>query len=297
MESWQSKLIKIILRLKRNKRKVRYVQELIENGFENERLNDKPSSKVYEKHLVSTREYRGRTVWTVAPREKRSEKHILYLHGGGYVNGFAWLHWSFISNLVSRLGCTVIAPDYPLTPENQVHNVFDMVFPIYQELLTKVGAENLIVMGDSAGGGIGLALAMRARDEKIEQPSEIVLLSPWLDVTMTNTDAEKIDRFDPFLDIRGLKYLGKIYAGETDPTDYLVSPIYGSLKNLAPITLFIGTHDLFVADCRKFKNKAEAEGIKIDYHEYERMVHVWMLMSLPEGKKAAKAICAKIEKQ
>lgn len=296
MPSLKSRIIKVVLRLKRMKKRVARAQELIESG-RRERLDDKPSGRIYEKHCVSTREFKGRTVWTITPKESASEKYILYLHGGGYVNGFSALHWQFMSNLVSALGCTVIAPDYPLTPEHQVEDVFDMVFPLYQELLVAAGASNVVVMGDSAGGGIGLALAMRARDEDIAQPSDIVLLSPWLDATMSNPDVQKIDRFDPFLDVKGLQYLGKIYAGEADPTNYLVSPIYGSLKNLAPVTLFIGTHDVFVADCRKFKAKAEAEGIHVDYHEYESMVHVWMLMRLPEAKKAAKAIVDKFGNQ
>jgi epsilon-lactone hydrolase len=152
------------------------------------------------------------------------------------------------------------------------------------------------LMGDSAGGGMGLALAMQARAKGVEQPSDIVLLSPWLDVTMTNPDIKAVDKFDPFLDIQGAKYLGKIYAGETDPANYLVSPIYGSVKNLAPITLFIGTHDILVPDCRKFKVEAKAEGVEIDYHEYESMIHVWMLISSPEAKKAAKAIVDKFGK-
>ncbi len=293
MPSLQSRIIKIILRLTGRKRRVRRVQELIESG-KNKRLNDKPSKKLLEKHRVSTRESGGRTVWTIAPKEKAGDKHILYLHGGGYANGFSKYHWRFISNLVSELRCTVVAPDYPLAPEQQVNDAFAMVFPLYRELLDAAGSSNLTVMGDSAGGGMGLALAMRARDENVGQPSDIVLLSPWLDVTMTNPDIEAVDRFDPFLDVRGLQYLGKIYAGETDPTSYLVSPIYGSLKNLAPVTLFIGTHDIFVADCRKFKAGAEAEGVRIDYHEYESMMHVWMLIPSPEAKKSSKAIVDKL---
>lgn len=296
MPSLKSRIIKIILRLQGRKRRGRRVQELIESG-KAERVDDKPLKKLYEKHSVSTRKFCGRAVWTIAPKENASEKYIYYLHGGAYVNGFSKYHWRFISNLVSELRCTVVAPDYPLTPEYQVEDVFAMVFPLYEELLAAAGSTNVVVMGDSAGGGMGLALAMRARDKGIEQPSDIVLLSPWLDVTMTNPGIKEVDKFDPFLDVRGAKYLGEIYAGETDPTGYLVSPIYGSVKNLAQITLFIGTHDILMPDCRKFKSKAKAEGVEIDYHEYESMVHVWMLISSPEAKKAAKAIVDKFGKQ
>jgi epsilon-lactone hydrolase len=297
MPSLQSKIIKLVLRLQGRKKRVRRARQLIESG-NTKRIDTKPSPRLFEKHRVSSREMRGRAVWIVAPKENAGEKQILYLHGGGYVNGFSKYHWRFISNLVTQLRCTVVAPDYPLTPEHDVKDVFAMVFPLYEELLAAAGAQNLVVMGDSAGGGMGLALAMRARDGGVAQPSDIVLLSPWLDVTMTNPDVVEVDRFDPFLDVEGLQYLGKIYAGDAvAATDYLVSPLYGSLENLAPITLFIGTHDLFVADCRKLKANAAARGIEIDYHEYEEMVHVWMLIPSPEERKAAQAIVEKIGKR
>lgn len=296
MPSLQSKLIKLVLRLQGRKRRVRRSQKLIESG-KTERINNKPSQRLFAKHRVETRDVKGRTVWTIAPKDNAGETLVLYLHGGGYVNGFSKYHWRFISNLVSELRCTVVAPDYPLAPEHQVADVFAMMFPLYEELLRAAGASNLIVMGDSAGGGIALALAMLAREKDVAQPSEIVLLSPWLDVTMTNPGIEKVDRFDPFLDVEGLQYLGKIYAGETAATDYLVSPLYGRLENLAPVTLFIGTHDIFVADCRKFKAEAAARGIEIDYHEYEDMVHVWMLIPSPEEKTAVKAIVDKIRRR
>lgn len=296
MPSFKSKIIKIALLLLGKKKRGSRAQELVESGNE-KKVDDKPSKKLYKKHMVSTREFDGRTVWTIAPKEQASEKHILYLHGGGYVNGFSKYHWRFISNLVGELRCTVVAPDYPLTPKHQVTDVFDMVFPLYEELLGAAGAANLIVMGDSAGGGMGLALAMLARDRGLAQPSDIVLLSPWLDVTMTNPDIEKVDQLDPFLDIKGAKYLGKLYAGETAATNYLVSPVYGSLKNLAPVMLFIGTHDILMADCRKLKARAEAEGARLDYHEYEDMIHVWMLIPSPEEKRAAKAIFDKFGRQ
>src|SRR5215204_1573565 len=150
MTSLKSRIIKIIVCLQGRKKLVRRAQELVEGG-KRKKLNDKPSRKLYEKHRISTREFKGRTVWTVAPKESAGGRYILYLHGGGYVNGFSKYHWRFISNLVSELQCTVVAPDYPLTPERQVHDVFEMVFPLYQEILAAAGSSNLAVMGDSAG--------------------------------------------------------------------------------------------------------------------------------------------------
>jgi acetyl esterase/lipase len=145
-------------------------------------------------------------------------------------------------------------------------------------------------MGDSSGGGIALALAQLLREKGREQPGNLVLLSPWLDVSLAHPDVPVFDKIDPFLDMEGLKYAGSVYARDVDPTHYLVSPVYGSLNDLAPISLFIGTRDILFPDCRKLRDRAEAEGVELNYHEYESMLHDWMLISLPESKHALKKI-------
>ena len=214
--------------------------------------------------------------------------------GGGYVNSFASQHWTLMSKLVQALNCTVTAPNYPHAPEYHVHDVFALLLPLYTELAARAGAANVILMGDSSGGGISLALAQRLREEGGEQPRQIILLSPWLDATLSNPDIPEFDRIDPFLGVEGLKYAGEVYARNVDPKNYLVSPVYGSLKDLAPVTLFIGTCDILFPDCRKLRDKAAAEGVTIDYREYDGMVHDWMLGPLPESKHAIREIVEKI---
>ena len=153
----------------------------------------------------------------------------------------------------------------------------------------------MTLMGDSSGGGISLALAQRLREDGHEQPAGIILLSPWLDATLSNPEIEEIDKIDPFLGVKGLKYGGEVYARDVDPKSYLVSPVYGSLKNLAPVTLFIGTRDILYPDCRKLRDNAAAEGVAIDYREYPGMVHNWMLGPMPEAKQAIKEIVEAIK--
>jgi acetyl esterase/lipase len=126
--------------------------------------------------------------------------------------------------------------------------------------------------------------------ESIAQPNQIILLSPWLDITLKNPEIEEIDPVDPFLGVSSLREAGKIYAGDTDPENYLLSPINGPLDGLGQITLFIGTNDLLVADTRKLKAIAHAKGVVINYYEYQEMTHVWMLLNFPESKKAKQEI-------
>jgi len=152
------------------------------------------------------------------------------------------------------------------------------------------GGASVTLMGDSSGGGISLALAQRLREDGHEQPGHIVLLSPWLDATLSNPEISEFDKIDPFLGTDGLKYGGAAYARDVDPKSYLVSPVYGSLRGLAPISLFIGTRDILFPDCRKLREQARTEGVEINYREYEGMVHDWMLVAMPEGKQAVREI-------
>jgi monoterpene epsilon-lactone hydrolase len=271
----------------RMKRTVNRMRQRVESG---DRTYTEPSRRMHRRHQISKRELNGHLVWTIAPKENASGKHVIYLHGGAYVNSFAPQHWSFISKLVQALNCTVTAPNYPHAPEHYVHDVFGLMLPLYTELAALVCGSNVTIMGDSSGGGICLALAQRLREEGYDQPGRIILLSPWLDATLSNPEIPEFDKIDPFLGVEGLRYGGEVYARDVDPRSYLVSPVYGDLRGLAPITLFIGTRDILFPDCRKLRDKAAAEGVQIDYREYEGMVHDWMLGPLPESKQTIREI-------
>ena len=291
MPSLQSKAIVVLLRVMRWKRKSNRMRERVESG---DRTYTEPSRALHRKHRVSKRDVNGHLVWTIAPKQEAGRKHIIYLHGGAYVNSFASQHWSFMSKLVDGLGCTVTAPNYPHAPEHHVHDVFEFLLPLYRELAGVAGAENVTLMGDSSGGGISLALAQRLREDGLPQPGNVIMLSPWLDATLSNPEIENVDRIDPFLGVEGLRYAGAVYARNVDPKNYLVSPLYGSLSGLAPLTVFIGTRDIFLPDCRTLRDKALAEGVKLNYREYDGMVHDWMLGPLPESKQALREIMAQL---
>ena len=283
MPSIQSKAINVLLRIMRMKRTVNRMRQRVESG---DRTYSEPSKRLHRKYLIAKRTINSHLVWTIAPKQNASEKHVIYLHGGAYVNSFAPQHWDFMSKLVDMLGCTVTAPNYPHAPEHNVHDVFALMLPLYNELAAVAGSANITIMGDSSGGGISLALAQRLREDGHAQPGHVVLLSPWLDATLSNPEIAEFDKIDPFLGVEGLKYGGEVYARDVDPKSYLVSPVYGSLKDLAPVTLFIGTRDILYPDCRKLRDNATAEGAYLDYREYDQMVHNWMLGPMPEAKHA-----------
>ena len=294
MPSIQSKAINVMLHLTRMKRTVNRMRQRVESG---ERTYSEPTPRHHREHQISKREINGHLVWTIAPLEKPSGKHVIYLHGGAYVNSFAPQHWELMSKLVQASHCTVVAPNYPHAPEHYVHDLFAFMLPLYSELAAVAGSSNIIFMGDSSGGGISLALAQRLREDGLDQPGRLILLSPWLDATLSNPEIVEFDRIDPFLGVEGLRYGGVAYARDVDPKSYLVSPVYGSVRDLAPISLFIGTRDILFPDCRKLRHQADDEGVRIDYREYDRMVHDWMLGPMPEAKHAIAEIVELIRRE
>lgn len=283
MASIESKLFHFLLRLI-NKKKFLEMQFAIGKfNFYNSKEPPRETNKIctVNKHQVN-----GRNVFTLTPKGEKSNTQILYLHGGAYVQNFVKQHWKFLSMLVKRTHCTIIAPDYPLAPEYTYIQAFESTVPLYKEIIAKSGSRNTILMGDSAGGGFALALAQKMKYDSVPQPNKIILLSPWLDVTLKNPDIEKIDPIDPFLGIAGLKKAGLTYAGTSDPDTFMLSPINGPLKGLGQISIFIGTRDIFVADTRRLNSLAKEQGVSINYREYNDMIHVWMFLDFQESRQA-----------
>lgn len=208
------------------------------------------------------------------------------MHGGGYIEQPLSWHWRFLYKLIQNLNGTICVPVYPKAPNHDYKEAFKKVLPIYKDLLTKVPPENIVLMGDSAGGGFALALAQFLLKNDISQPGNIILLSPWLDITLSHPDIATMARKEPMLDAKLLIEVGKIYAGEAETSNYLLSPMNGPIQGLGKISLFVGTHELFLPDARKFKGLAEKEKVKINYFEYPQMNHVFPVFPIPEAKKS-----------
>ena len=218
---------------------------------------------------------------------------VFYIHGGGYQNDFSPFHWLFLKRVIEKTDAMLIAPAYRLVPFATWKEAFDLILPVYQEFAAAHPEKKIILMGDSAGGGLSLALAEQMKLDGIRLPDEIILLSPWVDATMENPDVEAYAEEDPWLSVPWLKVCGRSWAGDRDPHDYQVSPINGDMKGLNNITVFSGTKEVFYPDLMKFfelirQNETNELIIGKD------MMHVFPLMPIPEAKPACEIIFEKI---
>lgn len=241
-------------------------------------IQAKPPISTIIQYNLNEEKYKNRKVFILTSKKNnlKSNKYILYFHGGAYVMEASYKHWQFLEEIVDRTGMTLILPDYPLTPKNTYKEVFDMIEPLYKDTIKKVGKEKLILMGDSAGAGMALGLLEKAGEEDGAMPYKTILLSPWLDVRMTNPEIEEKEKVDPVLFKDALKVAGKHYAGDDGMDNYLVNPILGPLDKLKNLTIFTGTFDMLNPDVHEFMKRANEAGIKVDLREKEKAIHIWM---------------------
>jgi acetyl esterase/lipase len=224
--------------------------------------------------------------WPIYQTGADRGNHVVYLHGGAYINQIVRQHWQLIAYLAHQAPAQVTVPIYPLAPRGGAATVVPQTADLLAEVIAIAGAGRVTVMGDSAGGGLALAAAQLLRDTGRPQPHGLVLIAPWLDVTMTHPDQPHINLRDPMLDIAGLAEAGRLYAGDLSPTHPWCSPIRGRLDGLAPISAFIGTDDILLPDSLALADHA-------DVHVTNGMPHVYPLLPMPEGR-AARAHIAKI---
>lgn len=267
--------------------------ELFEKKLAKERKKgpDKPKKKFLRKYNLQETTQDGYTVFTISPKTGlKSNHHVLYFHGGGYVLDLAWAHWDFIGRLIDATGATVTLPIYPLAPETKCADLTPMMHKLFKHLAKAQGADNITVMGDSAGAGMTLTLGQVVCDAGDVQPARLVLLSPWLDATASDPSQPEIEKRDVMLGVRGLKLCAEAYRGDLETEHPWVSPLFGEMSGLPPIQIFAGTDDILLPDARRLVEKLKANNIEHDYQEYADMYHVWMLISMPEGKQAMASI-------
>lgn len=292
MESIQSKIAKFILNTIKFNKMWKLTGERLKENIRKRQLAESPEppKRLKKRFSIIKEEFNNQCYYVMKPLGNVSEKHIFFLHGGGYVYEINSLHWNFLEKILKDLRCTVTIPIYPLMPNHHGKEIFEMIVPIYEKIISEVKPENVVIMGDSAGGGISLALAELLKKEDLPQPGNIILISPVLDMSFTNPEIHEVEKLDPILSVKSLNEIGILYGGDRGTKHYLVSPIYGDFNGLGKISLFIGTNDILYPDAKRFKNMAAEEGIKINYYEYPEMIHVWPLLIFPESKKAREQI-------
>ncbi len=238
--------------------------------------------------------------WISTPNSKE-ERIILYLHGGGYMQGSFITHNVLISRICRASDAKALFLDYRLAPEHPFPAAIEDSIKAYKWLITtaKINPSNLIIAGDSAGGGLTLATLIKLRDLKIPLPRAAVCLSPWTNLTQTGGWFKDRRISDPVVTREELFFMVSIYIGDEDPENPLISPLYANLEGLPPILIHVGKNEILFDDSTRIYERAKQAGVKIELKIWEDMFHVFQIFApvAPEGQEAIDEIGDYIKKQ
>jgi len=240
---------------------------------------------------IQERSFEGMQVFTLNDQTSSNQKVILYLHGGAWTSQPLDLHWMFMDNMAQSLDAKIIAPIYPKVPHFNYKDTYPKILNLYKEMVGTVESANQVtIMGDSSGGNIALGLSQLLKLEDLPQPKDIILLSACVDMSLSNPLLPEYDEKDPLLAREGMEVITKLWAADKSLSDPLISPIHGDLQGIAKITHFIGTHEALYPDAMKLDEKLTEQGIAINTFVYPKMLHVFVVMPIPEALDAHQKI-------
>lgn len=226
--------------------------------------------------------------WIAAPGAG-DERTSYWLHGGGYCIGSINTHRGLLARISAASGARALAVDYRLAPEDPFPAAVEDAVAAYRWLLsTGVDPAQVIIGGDSAGGGLTVATLVALRDTGEPLPAAAVCISPWTDLALTGESLITKAEADPMIEIDGITRVRDAYVGAADPRAPLVSPLYADLSGLPPMLVHVGESEVLLSDSTRLAERAEAAGVNVTLEVWPEMIHVWHFFAamLPEAQQA-----------
>lgn len=227
----------------------------------------------------------------IRPPDADPERVLLYLHGGAYILGSFKSHRDLVARLSIASGVRSLLIDYRLAPEHVFPAAIDDALTAYRWLLANgIRPEHIVVGGDSAGGGLTLALLQTLRDRHVPMPAGAMLLSPWTDLVGTVESRTTREAADPFFSGKGVTALSRFYVGSEDAHNPLISPINADLHGFPPLLIDVGHDEVLLDDSLHVAEHAKAAHVPVELTVWDDMWHVFQAFAyvLPEGQQSLK---------
>ena len=247
------------------------------------KADDSPPRRLSRALDIRDIETFGLPAYDVRPPGELPGRSVLYLHGGGFVSGLDRLHWRYAARLVRDLHMRVVLARYPLTPTHTWQDALPPLVRLFESLAVD-SPRGVVVMGDSAGGGLAVALAQQVARRSGPQPTHLVAFAPWVDLTGATPGTVDAARTDPWLTLSKLRLYGTWWGG--DPPAPEASPLAGDLSGLPPTLVLCGTRDLLLPQSRLLVIRAQEAGTPVSYVEEPGLLHVYPLLPVPEARRA-----------
>jgi len=214
---------------------------------------------------------------------------LLYLHGGGYVIGSLSTHRHLVADLARAGGIRGLSVAYRLAPEHPYPAAIDDGVAAYRWLVARgIDPARIVIAGDSAGGGLTLAVLLALRDAGDPLPAAAVLLSPWTDLAAQGGSVTTKADVDPMLTANDLHRYAAWYLGETDPKTPWASPLYADLTGLPPLLIHVGSAEILLDDSVRIAERARNAGVDVTLDVKDDLIHVWHYFAqlIPEGEES-----------
>jgi epsilon-lactone hydrolase len=294
MPSFKSKIFNLLLRNRHlfqgKLKKERYDMNTSIAGFRDQcEKGASRYSKVPQGIRIEAGEVEGMRFEWLIPEGSDRRKVILYVHGGGYVSGSCNDHRGFVAKFARSAGITNLVYEYRLAPEHPFPAALEDSVRIYRWLLDSgFSAHDILVAGESAGGGLCLALLLALKDRGIPLPVAALAISPWTDLTCSSDSYRTKNRVS-LAPMDSWTVFSRHYTGDHPAGDPLVSPLFGDLHGLPPLFINSGTADELYEDGEKFAEKAKSAGVDVVFRSGEGMVHCYPLLA-PMFREATEAM-------
>lgn len=240
---------------------------------------------------IKTKKYKDMIFFEMSA--KGNNKTVFYVHGGGYINNFSFFHWNFLIKLSKKGGYGIVAPSYPLLPRYSHKESNRKMIGFYKYYSDNHEMRDVVLMGDSAGGGFALSLLIQAKKLGLPLPCKVVLISPYVDVIGGN---KRLSHKDAIVDYDAVQLIGKAWSNGDDPRDPEISPLYGDLDGLPPIDIYVGTNEILYDDNIKLYKKLKSAGNEVKIHIGKNLGHVYPIYPLPCARSSIKSIKNFIDK-
>lgn len=225
----------------------------------------------------------------LTPDAALESKLLLYWHGGAYIMGSCKSHRPLVSHIARAAGMQALLPEYRLAPEHPFPAAIEDTVAIYRALLADGhDPKNIAVAGDSAGGGLTIAMLLSLREAGVPLPAVVGLMSPWLDLAGTGESMMSRKDHDPLFSPEDIPHVVKYYCDEPQRRDALVSPVYAEVSGLPPMLIQVGNDEILLSDSKRFAENMRASGGEVELDVWPDMWHVWQMFVgfMPESKAA-----------
>jgi monoterpene epsilon-lactone hydrolase len=226
--------------------------------------------------------------WMDMPRVAR-DRVFLLLHGGGYNAGSPRTHRKLAAHLSRATHMRVLTPDYRLAPEHPFPAAVKDALAVYGWLLGQgIAEEDIVIGGDSAGGGLALSMLLALREAGAKLPQAAVLMSPWVDLTTSMPSHRTNRKYDPCVTREDLRQAALWYAGERDPAEPMLSPLFADLSGLPPMLIHAAADEVMVDEARLLAERAVKAGVAATLKVFDGVWHAFhgWGMEIPESRQA-----------